>query len=151
MRRERGFTLIEVMVTLAIVSLFIGGVIASARSLAKSDLRSVSSQMASGIRYLFDRARSTGKYYRMVIDLDTGRYWAEESDDRFYMVREKERAVRGRGPDEQQQDQQQQKQQQPAKVPVATGAGGILPSSDPTSTDDLFDANGQLKLGQSKA
>ncbi len=99
MRRERGFTLIEVMVTLAIVSLFIGGVIASARSLAKSDLRSVSSQMASGIRYLFDRARSTGKYYRMVIDLDTGRYWAEESDDRFYMVREKERAVRGRGPD----------------------------------------------------
>src|SRR5579885_2910198 len=144
MRRERGFTLIEVMVTLAIVSLFIGGVIASARSLAKSDLRSVSSQMASGIRYLFDRARSTGKYYRMVIDLDTGRYWAEESDDRFYLVRTKERAVRGRGPDEQEQQQQQQQQQK-----TQTAAGGLVPTGDATSTDDLFDANGQLKLGQS--
>src|SRR5262245_29628666 len=77
LRERRGFTLIEIMVVLAIVSLFLTGVIVSARSLAKTDLRSTSSQMASGIRYLFDRARSTGKYYRLVIDLDAGRYWAE--------------------------------------------------------------------------
>src|SRR5437867_86190 len=94
--RTRGFTLIEIMVVLAIVGLLLTGVIASARSLAKTELRSASSQMASGIRYLFDRARSTGKYYRLVIDIDANRYWAEVSDDRFLMLREKERTA-GRG------------------------------------------------------
>src|SRR5215470_4116404 len=102
--RRRGFTLIEIMVVLAIVALFMTGVIVSARSLVKTDLRSASSQMASGIRYLFDRARSTGKYYRLVIDLDAGRYWAEVSDDSFLMLREKETTARGRrGPDEEQE------------------------------------------------
>src|SRR5215470_2099673 len=111
--RQRGFTLIEIMVVLAIVSLMLTGVIVSARSLAKTDLRSSSSQMASGIRYLFDRARSTGKYYRLVIDLDAGRYWAEVSDDRFLMLREKESTTRrGRGPDEEEEKKKEEQQQQ---------------------------------------
>jgi len=40
--------------------------------------------MAGAIRFLFDRASITGKYHRLVIDLNEGRYWAEVSDDRFY-------------------------------------------------------------------
>ena len=42
------------------------------------------------MRYLFDRASATGKYHRLVIDVDEGRYWAEVSDDRFYLPREPE-------------------------------------------------------------
>jgi len=142
-RAARGFTLIEIMVVLAIVSLFLTGVIVSARSLAKTDLRSSSSQMASGIRYLFDRARSTGKYYRLVIDLDAGRYWAEVSDDRFLMLREKESSTRrGRGPDEEEEKQKEEaKQKQLAATQPTTGP----------DTSELFDDRGNLKLGQPKA
>src|SRR5262249_46972572 len=141
-RRAGGFTLIEIMVVLAIVSLFLTGVIVSARSLAKTDLRSTSSQMASGIRYLFDRARSTGKYYRLVIDLDAGRYWAEVSDDKFLMLREKERTTRrGRGPDEEEEKRkEEEKQKQVEATQTAT-----------SETADLFDDRGNLKLGQPKA
>jgi len=42
------------------------------------------------VRYLFDRASTTGRYHRLVIDLETGKYWAEVSDDRFYLPREAE-------------------------------------------------------------
>ena len=40
------------------------------------------------MRYLFDRASVTGKIHRIVIDMETGMYWAEVSDDRFYIPRE---------------------------------------------------------------
>src|SRR5689334_3547674 len=101
MRKQGGFTLIEVMVVLGIIALLMGGVVVGMRSLAKTDLRQTASQMAGSIRYLFDRARSSGKYYRLVIDLDAGRYWAEQSDNRFYLVREKRGgAQQGRGPAE---------------------------------------------------
>ena len=44
------------------------------------------------MRYLFDRASTTGKIHRLVIDLNEGRYWAEVSDDKFYIPREAESA-----------------------------------------------------------
>ena len=78
------------------------------RSLAKSDLRTSRRRNLSGaMRYLFDRASTTGKFHRLVIDVDEGRYWAEVSDDRFYMPREpeteeelREREAEGGGEDE---------------------------------------------------
>src|SRR5947209_17698431 len=92
------------MVVVAIVALMLSGITVAFKSLMKTDLRVSASKMASSIRYLFDRARVTGKYYRMVIDLDNGRYWAEQSDDRFFLVREKERGnKRGRGPGDEEQ------------------------------------------------
>jgi len=54
------------------------------RTVSKSSLREGSAHMAGAIRFLFDRASITGKYHRLVIDLNEGRYWAEVSDDRFY-------------------------------------------------------------------
>ena len=42
--------------------------------------------MAGAVRYLFDRASTTGKVHRLVLDMDKGHYWAEVSDDRFIMA-----------------------------------------------------------------
>lgn len=86
----RGFTLIELLVVLVIVALMAGIAIRGLRSLAKSDLRASTSRLSGAMRYLFDRASTTGKYHRLVIDVDQGRYWAEVSDDRFYIPREPE-------------------------------------------------------------
>jgi hypothetical protein len=79
-------TLIEVMVVLVLVALMVGSAVAGIRSMAKSDLRASASKMAGAIRYLFDRASTTGKVHRLVLDMDKERYWAEVSDDRFVMA-----------------------------------------------------------------
>ena len=89
-REQGGFTLIELLIALAIVALVSGGAVRGFRSLAKSDLRAGTAHLSGAIRYLFDRASTTGKYHRLVIDLNEGRYWAEISDDRFYVPRDAE-------------------------------------------------------------
>jgi len=108
---ERGFTLIEIMVALAIAGLVTSLGVGGLRSLAKSDLRAATAHLSGAIRYLFDRASTTGKYHRLVIDLNAGRYWAEVSDDRFYIPREaeSERDVRKREDDEAQQDEEEKR------------------------------------------
>ena len=87
---QGGFTLIEMMVVLVIIGLISGMSIRGLRALAKSDLRANTAKMSGAVRFLFDRASTTGKYHRLVIDVDEGRYWAEVSDDRFYIPREPE-------------------------------------------------------------
>lgn len=89
-RPQSGFTLIEILIVLVIVALISGMSIRGLRSLAKSDLRASTSRLSGAVRYLFDRASTTGKYHRLVIDVDEGRYWAEVSDDRFFIPRQPE-------------------------------------------------------------
>jgi general secretion pathway protein H len=103
-----GFTLIEIMVTLAIVALLTGGAIKGLRSLRRTDLREATTHMSGAVRYLFDRASTTGKVHRLVIDIDTGRYWAEISDDRFYVPHEaeSEQALRAREDKEAEEDEE---------------------------------------------
>jgi len=71
---------------MVLIALVVGSAVTGFRSLAKSDLRSSASKMAGAVRYLFDRASTTGKVHRLVLDMDKGRYWAEVSDDRFIMA-----------------------------------------------------------------
>jgi len=111
MRRERGFTLIEVIVVLAIIGLIMGLGVRGMRSLAKSDLRESSAHLSGAMRYLFDRASTTGKIHRLVIDMETEQYWAEVSDDRFFIPRESEseQALRRRENKEADEDEEEQK------------------------------------------
>ena len=88
--RGQGFTLLELIVVMLIIGLIAGLSIRGLRSLAKSDLRTSAAKLSGAMRYLFDRASTTGKYHRLVIDVDEGRYWAEVSDDRFFLPREPE-------------------------------------------------------------
>jgi general secretion pathway protein H len=86
----RGFTLIEVMIAMALVALMVVAGVIGVRSLAKSDLRSTATRMAGAIRYLFDRASTTGRVHRLVLDFDAGKYWAEVTDDAFILGAGKE-------------------------------------------------------------
>lgn len=83
---QRGFTLIEVMIVIALVVLVTVLSAVSLRSFANTDLRNTASRMAGAIRYLFDRASTTGKVHRLVLDFEEGKYWAEVTEDSFIMA-----------------------------------------------------------------
>jgi general secretion pathway protein H len=133
----RGFTLIELMMTLVIVALITGGAVRGFRSLAKSDLRAGTAHLSGAIRYLFDRASTTGKYHRLVIDINEGRYWAEVSDDKFYIPREAESAVdrRRREEEEAKEDEDDKRKAQKREESLSGGSYEYTGSFDPSKIE----------------
>jgi general secretion pathway protein H len=53
-------------------------------------------QLAAAIRYCYDRSITTNGYYRLVLDFDQNAYWAERSEDKMLLAREKEKSA-GKG------------------------------------------------------
>lgn len=98
-RREAGFSLIEIIVVLTIVSVVFAGTIVGFRSLLKSELRSTATKLAAAIRYSYDRAISTGAYYRLHVNLDDQTYQLERSETRVLLWDSEESGKRGRGLD----------------------------------------------------
>jgi general secretion pathway protein H len=126
----QGFTLIEVMVVFAIVALLAGASVQGLRSLRKADLRESTSQLSGAMRYLFDRASTTGKIHRLVIDMEQGMYWAEVSDDHFYIPREEtEKDLRRREEKEAAEDQDEKKKQDRDTREKESGKGPAAGSS----------------------
>ncbi|HXJ19629.1 MAG TPA: prepilin-type N-terminal cleavage/methylation domain-containing protein [Polyangia bacterium] len=109
-----GFTLIEVMVALMVVALIATIGVKGFRSVTKSNLREATAHFSGAIRYMFDRASITGKYQRLVIDLNEGRYWPEQSDDKFYAPNQAETVAdqRKREEKEAEADEDEQKRQE---------------------------------------
>lgn len=130
MRREHGFTLVEMVVVLVILGLIATLGMSGFRSLSKSDLRSSSAHMAGAVRYLFDRASTTGKVHRMVIDLGEGKYWAEVSDDRFYVPHEAESEDELRRREEKEADDDEEKRKKAAQKAKDEEARGSSSSFD---------------------
>lgn len=94
-----GFSLIEIMVILAIISVVTVGTTVGFRSLAKSELRSSASKLAGAIRYSYDRAISTGAFYRLHINLDDQTYQLERSETRVLLWQAEDAGKNGRGRD----------------------------------------------------
>ena len=129
---DRGFTLIEVLLVATIAAVLAGLAIKGLRSLRKADLREASAQMSGAMRYLFDRASTTGKIHRIVIDMETGMYWAEVSDDRFYIPREEtEEQLRAREDKEATEDEEAaQKRERAAREAESGKSAGANSSFD---------------------
>lgn len=110
---SNGFTLLEVLIVLAIVALLMGGVTVGLRALLSTQLRSGASRTAAAMRAAFQRAMLTGKTLRLAIDLDKGKLWLEVSD----------RSVALRGGAEQQvtTDEHEAESGEPAPAPKAPG------------------------------
>jgi general secretion pathway protein H len=137
----QGFTLIEVMVVLAIAALLVGASVQGIRSLRKADLREATTQLSGSMRYLFDRASTTGKIHRLVIDMEQGMYWAEVSDDRFYIPREaeSERSLHEREDKEAEEDAEEAKKREQAAREAESGKGAAANSSFDLSKLEVSD------------
>jgi general secretion pathway protein H len=144
---ESGFTLLEIMIVLAIAGLIMGLGVSGFRSLARSDLRASATNLAGAMRFLFDRASTTGKTHRLVLDLEAGRYWAEVSDDKFYAPREAETidVTRKREAAEMQEDDERRQAEEKAASSASSLLGSMGASTLPT--DSSYDPN-KLDVGE---
>lgn len=74
---RRGITLIEVMVTMAIVATILGASVYMVRSLNATVLKDESNKLISTIKYTYAQAAMTNSRYRLVLDLDNNTYGTE--------------------------------------------------------------------------
>lgn len=87
-RRRRGslgFTLIEVLVVMGILALLIGSVITGLGASKQAQVARVTNQLANTIRFAYNKARVTGTYYRLLIDIDKNSFTMQRGDDRMYL------------------------------------------------------------------
>jgi general secretion pathway protein H len=125
---DHGFTLMEVLIVIVIIALVTVLSVVGLRSFAKTDLRNTASRMAGAIRYLFDRASTTGKVHRLVLDFDSGQYWAEVSDDSFVFAAGRETEA-SRKKDAEQMAREAEILRQAAEREASFGSGsGAIPS-----------------------
>ncbi|HMA97391.1 MAG TPA: prepilin-type N-terminal cleavage/methylation domain-containing protein [Polyangiaceae bacterium] len=76
---ERGVTLIEIMVVLVLLALLASATAFGAGGLGASRLRGAAATVVAYSRVATTRTNATGLPVRMVLDLDKGRIWLEES------------------------------------------------------------------------
>lgn len=81
----RGMTLIEVLIVLAISALLIGGVATGLGAGRAAEASRATNQLANTVRFAFNKARVTGTYYRLLINLDEGAFSMQRGDDRMYL------------------------------------------------------------------
>jgi general secretion pathway protein H len=119
------------MVVIAIMGIMVGASVYGFRAVAKSELRGSASKLAGAIRYCFDRSVTTGSYYRMVLDLDQNKYWAERSEDRTYLNAGKELSPgRGQALDVQAEEAKRDEEEKKAEE-MSTSVGGQMMTLDP--------------------
>jgi general secretion pathway protein H len=79
--RNRGFSLLEIMVVLLLIGVFTAIAIPTFRSITGSKLKSTANQLQGLIRDTYARASLSGKTCRIIFDMDKKEYWVEESSD----------------------------------------------------------------------
>ena len=75
--RNRGFTLIEILVVLAIIGLISATVLPSLTSYFQVSLQSAAREIASTVKETYNSTIVSGKVHRIVYDLKENQYWVE--------------------------------------------------------------------------
>ena len=77
-RQQRGFTLIELIVVIAIGGILVGSVTVAITNIRKADLKAATGMVSGAMRYMYNLAVINNRPYRLVIDMDESEFWGEE-------------------------------------------------------------------------
>lgn len=89
MRRSaanRGFTLIEISIALAIGAMLMTVAIAGVNSITDANLRSAAITLTGAIKGNYDRAIMNKRTQRLAMDIDKGLWWIEYTDDPYALA-----------------------------------------------------------------
>ena len=75
--QPRGFTLIEVLITVAVIGVMALAAAPAVNAFPGANARSSAAEIAGAYRYLFDTAALRHQTCRMVLDMDHQEWWAE--------------------------------------------------------------------------
>ena len=84
-RRQRGLTLIEIMIVIGVIAMMVGMVAVGFGAGRNAETSRSVNQLANTLRYGYDKARVTGGYYRVLINLGKGEVTLQAGDGRMYM------------------------------------------------------------------
>jgi len=87
---QHGFTLLEMIVVVAIIGLFLAVGIPAMGSLSGKDMKVASREISEEIRAAYDEAFLHNKSFRVVWNLDRNGYWIEVADDEARIFRSEE-------------------------------------------------------------
>lgn len=85
---RRAFTLVEVIITIALMAILAGTVVIGSGMLGSSRLRAAAGLVVTAVRVAITRANSTGHAVRLVFDMDGKRLLLEETEDRMLRIKE---------------------------------------------------------------
>lgn len=77
-RSQLGFTLIELVAVVAIIAVVTAAVAAGVQNVRGASVQAEAGKLAAAVRYLYNLAVVSGRNQRLVIDLDSHSWWAEE-------------------------------------------------------------------------
>jgi general secretion pathway protein H len=83
--RERGMTIIEVLVVLAVFALMVGMILVGFSTSRQAEVIRGVNSVGNTIRYGYDKARVNGTYFRLLINIDERSFSLQEGDDRMYL------------------------------------------------------------------
>ena len=93
-RRPSGFTLIELMIVIAIVAILSAAAIPAVNAVTGAHARSAAGEISGAARHLFDTAALRHQTCRLALDLDGAGWWAECTKDRASVAHDQGASVR---------------------------------------------------------
>lgn len=106
---QKGMTLIELSVAIAIVGLIIGVTVSQMGDWFDLRIKSTTKKLSSTIRYLHDKASTESLYMRLVFDFEKNTYWVEATSEQ-YMLTSKE--VEAKDAEELQKEMEEEKSEE---------------------------------------
>jgi general secretion pathway protein H len=92
--RERGLTLIEIIVVIALIAIVTGSAVAGSMQLPTAKLRGSATMIASAVKRAYTQSTATSSDLRLVMDLDEQKIWLEKAD-RPMLVKSKDKTSTG--------------------------------------------------------
>ncbi len=86
MKYRNGFTLLELLVVMLLISAFVFIAVPKIKSGTEINIKSASTNLTATIKYLYNEAAFKKNIYRLVFDIDRDEYWVEVLDHNEYVV-----------------------------------------------------------------
>lgn len=86
MRNRKGFTLLELLVVVLLISAFVFIAVPKIKSGTEINIKSAATNLTGTIRYLYNEAAFKKNIYRLVFDTERDEYWVEVLDNNEYVV-----------------------------------------------------------------